>query len=191
VPLPLPLAPLVTDNQFALLDADQPHPLAVVTSNEPVPPPAGTDAEPADNENVQPCPWLTVKVRPAIVSVPDRAGPVVAATVKATVPLPLPLAPDVIEIHGWLLTAVHAHPLADVTAALPVPPDAGTLLESGATEKVQPCDCTTVTVCPATVTVPVRGGPFVGAIANVTLPDPWPAAPAVTVIHGTPLDAVH
>jgi hypothetical protein len=42
---------------------------------------------------------LIVKVCPAIVIVPERPGPLVAATVKLTVPLPLPLEPDVIEIH--------------------------------------------------------------------------------------------
>ena len=49
----------------------------------------------------------------AIVSVPERAAPLFAATPIATVPLPVPLAPDAIEIHETLLVAVHAH-VADV-----------------------------------------------------------------------------
>jgi hypothetical protein len=57
-----------------------------------------------------------------MVSVPVRAGPVLAATVKSTVPLPLPLAPAAIVIHVSVVVAVHAQPLAEVTATLPAPP---------------------------------------------------------------------
>ena len=48
-------------------------------------------------------------------SVPVLAGPVFAATVNATDPLPLPLAPLVIVIQGVAVVAVHAHPVALVT----------------------------------------------------------------------------
>ncbi len=43
-----------------------------------------------------------------------------AATLYASVPLPLPLAPLVIVNHGALLVAVHAHPLFAATEKLPV-----------------------------------------------------------------------
>jgi hypothetical protein len=70
---------------------------------------------------------LTVNVWPAIVSVPCRAGPALAAELKLTTPGPFPLAPDVIVIHDALLTAVHAHPPDVVTddepAVTPVPID--------------------------------------------------------------------
>ena len=68
--------------------------------------------------------WVTVKVWPAMVIVPIRAAPVLAATVKLTDPVPVPLAPAVIVIHdGALLTAVHAHVPPVVTViAVPAPP---------------------------------------------------------------------
>ena len=58
-----------------------------------------------------------------MVIVPLRAAPVFAATLNPTLPLPLPLAPLVIEIHAALLEAVHVQllPLA-VTATDPAPP---------------------------------------------------------------------
>jgi hypothetical protein len=59
---------------------------------------------------------LRVNVWPAMVSVPLRAAPVFAATVNATDPPPLPLAPDVMVIHDSLLVAVHVQPLAVETA---------------------------------------------------------------------------
>jgi hypothetical protein len=69
---------------------------------------------------------LTVTVRPAIVSVPDRAASLFAATAIVTVPLPLPLAPDAIEIHETLLAAVHAQPPEVITdTEVPVDPVAG------------------------------------------------------------------
>jgi hypothetical protein len=146
VPFPLPVAPAVIVSQAALLDADHPQPPAVRTSKAPAPPPAGLEAEAADSENVQPCPWLTVKVRPAIVSVPERDGPVVDATVKLTVPFPVPLAPDAIVIHASLLAADQAHPDPAVTPTEPAAPEAGTFCVSGAIANAQPCPWTTVTV---------------------------------------------
>jgi hypothetical protein len=65
----------------------------------------------------------TVKISPAIVSVPVR--PVVAAfaaTLKFTVPLPLPVAPLVTVIHGTAAVAVQEQPPIEVTAAEPEPP---------------------------------------------------------------------
>ena len=53
-----------------------------------------------------------------MVSVPTRARPVFAAAFTVTVPLPLPLAPDVIVSHDALLVVVHAHPEAADTATL-------------------------------------------------------------------------
>ena len=64
---------------------------------------------------MHPLAWFTVKVWPPMVIVPDRAGPVVASTLYRTEPLPVSLAPEVISIHGTLLTAVHAHPPPAVT----------------------------------------------------------------------------
>src|SRR6185436_14801084 len=71
--------------------------------------------------------WVMVTLRPATVSVPARAVPVVlGATVKLTVPFPLPLAPESIVMNGLLLTAFQSHgAVADkffVTVTLPVLP---------------------------------------------------------------------
>jgi len=63
-------------------------------------------------------------VVPEIVSVALRAAPVFGATVNATVPLPLPDAPDEIATKVALLAAVHVHPVAAVTGTDPVPPAA-------------------------------------------------------------------
>ena len=53
--------------------------------------------------------------------------PVFAAALNPTVPVPVPVAPDVMLSHGALLTAVHAHALVVVTVTVPVPPSTGTL----------------------------------------------------------------
>jgi hypothetical protein len=67
---------------------------------------------------------VTVKICPAIITVPVRAAPVLAATEKVIDPLPLP-APEVTVIHGTLLAAVHAHPTAVLTeTGFPAPPAA-------------------------------------------------------------------
>jgi hypothetical protein len=68
----------------------------------------------------------TVNVCPAIVSVPLRAAALFAATVKATVPLPVPDPPLVMLIHDAFDAAVHVHPLAVVTVDDPLPPLAST-----------------------------------------------------------------
>jgi hypothetical protein len=67
-----------------------------------------------------------VNVFPAIVRVPVRAGPTLAATVKATLAEPVPLPPAVIVIHASLLTAVQAQPAPVVTAVLLEAPPAAT-----------------------------------------------------------------
>ena len=41
----------------------------------------------------------------------------------------------------------------------------------------------TVTVCPATVTVPLRAAPALAAIVSVTVPFPVPLVPEATVIN--------
>ena len=65
-----------------------------------------------------------MKVVPAIVSVAVRAAPLLDATVKLAVPLPLPDAPPEIVTNVALLVAVHAHPVPAVTGTDPVPPAA-------------------------------------------------------------------
>jgi hypothetical protein len=76
------------------------------------------------NVQVQLVPCCTVNVCPAIVSVPFLALAGFEATVKPTVPLPFPMAPDVTVIHESLLAAVQEHPLAAATLTVgPDPPE--------------------------------------------------------------------
>jgi hypothetical protein len=49
----------------------------------------------------------------------------------------------------------------------------------------------TVKVCPASEIVPLRAVPLLAATLNPTDPLPVPDVPDVTLIHGTPLVAVH
>ena len=71
------------------------------------------------------------KRRPATSTVPVRGGPVAAATSYATVPFPVPLAPDRIVIQLESDTAVQVHiPLDARTPIVPEPP-AGVKLSDG------------------------------------------------------------
>jgi hypothetical protein len=80
-----------------------------------------------------------------------------------TVPLPLPLPPLVTVIQVALLVAVHAQPVVVVTDTLAAPPAAVGLADVGDAVKLQPAAWLMVTVCPATVSVPVRAGPVFAA----------------------------
>jgi hypothetical protein len=128
VPLPVPLDPPVTVTQLAPLVAVHAQPVIVVTATLPVPPAAATACVDGEMLNVQLAPdCVTVKVLPAIVSVPVRGVvAVVAAAAKVTLPLPEPEAPAVTDNHDTLLAALHAQPDPAVTATLPLPPDEAT-----------------------------------------------------------------
>ena len=69
---------------------------------------------------------VTVNVWPAMVRLPERAAPVLAATLYVTDPSPLPLAPEVTVTHAAPLLAVQAQPVPADTAIVPVPPKAPT-----------------------------------------------------------------
>jgi hypothetical protein len=195
VPVPLPLAPAVTVIHAALLTAVHAQPVVVVTLVLPVPPGATAFSEVGETVNTHgAASCVTVTVWPATVSVPVRElVDVFAATLKLTVPLPLPLAPAVTVIHAALLVAVHAQPVVVVTLVLPVPPAATAFSEVADNVKVQGTPaCVTVNVCPATVSVPVRElVEVLAAMLKLTVPLPDPLAPAVTVIHAALLTAVH
>jgi hypothetical protein len=77
--------------------------------------------------------WVIVKVFPAIVSVPVRDALLVfAATLYATFPLPVPVAPTPTVIQASLLTAVQLHPALAVTTTFPLAAiDAVNVDESG------------------------------------------------------------
>ena len=116
-----------------------------------------------------------------------------AAIEKATVPLPLPLAPDVMLSQEALLVAVQVQPVVVVTLALLDPAVAAGFNEVGDTVNVQATPaCVTVTVWPATVSVPVRGDVAVlAAMAKPTVPFPLPLAPDVMLSQEALLVAVH
>ena len=110
-------------------------------------------------ENVQGAPaWLTVNVCPAIVRVPVRdPAAVLAPTLYETVPLPVPLAPAVTEIHPTLVVAAHVQPALAVTFTVPVvATEVVKSAETGEIVNVQGAPAwLTVNVWPAIVTVPV------------------------------------
>ena len=130
LPAPVLVAPPLMPSQLVLLVADHEQPLAVDTVTVAVSPPAG-DVRLADEiEYVQAeaaaAAWLTANERPAMVSVADLdVDAVFAATRKATVAVPLPLAPEVIVTQPAGLAADHAQPLAAFTVTEPVEPAAG------------------------------------------------------------------
>ena len=114
-----------------------------------------------------------------------RGAPVLAANVKLTRPLPLPVAPEEIVIQGVLVVAVQPQPAAAATSMPAVPPAAVGVNISGVTVKVQGAPWFTVNVRPAIVTVPERPAPVFAAIVSCTVPPPLPFAPDVTVTHVT------
>ena len=113
--------------QSALLAAVQAQALSeAVTVILPVPPEEGYEVLVGVREQVHPASWLTVKVLPAMVMVPLRAGPVFPDAEYPTVPLPVPLEPEVMVIQSALLVAVQVQVLSEaVTVILPFPPEAG------------------------------------------------------------------
>jgi hypothetical protein len=191
VPSPDPLAPDATVIQLAPLTAVQAHPGPAVTPTETSPPAASTCWDCGEMLSMQPADCVTVIWVPATVIDPERAGPVTGATVKLMPPPPLPDVGPVSAIHGDSLAAVHAHPAADSIVAEPVPPCAPNACASGSTAKLQPAPWVTVTSCPATSTLPDRGGPFVPSTTICAAPGPVPVDPCTTVAHGTLLAAVH
>ena len=124
-PLPEPLEPDVTLAHDELLDAVQEHPDGAVTLTLPGPPADVKEPELAEREYVQLTPVsVKVKLCPATVREPfNVVPPVLGLTVKDTVPLPEPLAPDVIDAQFELLEAVHAQPDGAVTVTVPGPPE--------------------------------------------------------------------
>jgi hypothetical protein len=124
--LPLPLWPSVIVMKPAFDVAVQAHALGAVTLTECVPPSSSKLREDGSIAKVHSPAWFTVSVWPPTDKVPVRAGPVFAATVKATEPLPLPVAPAVIVSHGSLLDAVHEQPAGAETVVLAALAVAGT-----------------------------------------------------------------
>ncbi len=185
MPLPVPL-PLRTTIHDVPLVADHWQPAAVVTEiGLELTPEAETEMLCCDNVYMHPA-CATVTVFPATVNVPVRAMLVFAGTLNVT--LPLPLAPDTIEIQVALLVAVQLHPGADTVMDELVTPVMGTDTLVGFTEVAQPA-CVTVMLWPATESAPVRAAPVLDAMLNETLALPVPLCAPVMEIHNALLVA--
>ena len=120
-----------------------------------------------------------VKVRPAIVALPDRAAPLFTCTASFTVPLPVPDDPAATLIHGVPLVDDHGQLDTVVTATFVSPAAADIVTRSGARVKLQFSACDTVNVRPPIVNVSDRSGPLLAAAVKPTVPSPVPAAPDV------------
>jgi hypothetical protein len=117
------------------LDAVQPQPDPAVTFTVPEPDAAVTDALAGVMLYPQPAACVIVTGCPATVSTPERDCVVGLATNEyETGPVPVPFAPDVIDIHETALEAVQAQPAAEVTVTEPVPAVLGAGAVVGATE---------------------------------------------------------
>ena len=126
-----------------------------------------------------------------MVSVPERAVPVFAATENATDPLPLPEAPEDTVIHDAFDAAVHEQAFDVFTFTEPLPPPAATFCEFPESEKEQlTASCCTVNVWPATVSVPLRAAPVLAAALNEIDPLPLPDAALVMLTQFALLVAV-
>ena len=152
----------------------QPCPVATLTDTEP--PAAATECVSGLTSKVQPWPWVTVNVCPAIDTVPLRAPALVDATTSSTVPLPVRDACPFSVIHGAELAMFQGQPCPVATLTDTEPPAAATECVSGLTSKVQPWPWVTVNVCPAISAVPDRSVPPLGATVNATAAGPSPAA---------------
>jgi hypothetical protein len=126
-----------------------------------------------------------------------RSAPGFAAAVTVTLPPPVPDGGLTVS-QSMFPAAVQAHVAPVVIVTVAAPPLDAMDCASGAIENVQgggggvaPA-CVTERICPSTVIVPVRLAVSVfSPTLYATDPLPLPAAPLVTVIHGTCDAAVH
>jgi hypothetical protein len=204
VPLPVPDALPVTTSHGWLEAAVQAHvPADAVTAIEPELAASPTLCEGGESVNVHgggggagAAACDTVKVCPAIVSVPERAVAVLAAIANPTAPLPVPDAPLVTVSHGAFDAAVHVQVVAEaVTATLPAPAVSGTSWVVGEIVNEQggggaPA-CDTAKVFPAIAIVEVRAlNAVFAATLKLTVALPLPVLPAM-LIHCALVVAVH
>lgn len=101
------------------------HPLVVVMLMVPVPPVLGIVTFVGETAKVQEAAaaWVIENATPPMVTDPLRVVvAVLAGTLNATEPEPVPPAALVIEIHDALLVADQVHPAVVVTAIVPLPP---------------------------------------------------------------------
>jgi hypothetical protein len=134
--------------------------------------------------------WLIVVVADPTLIVPLRAAPVLAATLYPMVPLPEPVAPEVIVIHDAPLMAVQSQDAAVDTLTAPVLAETGAPIVFGFRLIEQPVAWLIVVVAEPALIVPLRAGPLLGATVKPMLALPEPFGD-VMVIHGTFVVADH
>ena len=191
LPLPLPDALPVIEIHDAFGVAVHAHPAGMVTVTVPLLLPDATLALVGASAAAHDPACVMVKACPPIVIVPVRPAPVLASTEYCTLPLLVPDAPSVTEIHEAFDVAVHEHPDAIVTATVPLLPITGAFVLVGASEARHDPACVTVNVWPAIVAVPVRDPPVFAATLRVMLPLPDPELVPLTVSQLTLPAAVH
>ena len=183
MPLPAPLAPLVIVIQLSFAVAAQAHEPPADTATLPLPPVAASACVLGLMEYAQLCaPCVRVTVCPAIEAVPLLEPPLVGSTLRTTVPLPVPLAPDATAIQAASLVAVQPHAGPVVTDTLTLPPVAATVWLSGDTPYVHASPSwLMVNVWPATAIVARRvAGVGFAAMLNPIDVDPLPLVALVT-----------
>jgi hypothetical protein len=119
LPFPDPAAPDETVSHGVDVVAVQAQPGGAVTVTAGTPP-AAAAIETLNGLTTyeQPAACVTVTVCPLTETVPVRVLAVLAATLKLTVPSPLPLAPALIVSQEAWLVVVQAHPVPAVTVTL-------------------------------------------------------------------------
>jgi hypothetical protein len=138
LPEPVRFDPLLTVNQVAFREADQPQPLPVVTLTVIDSPADGDVREVGAIVYVQSgsaAACVTVNEWPAIVSVALReVVAALAVALNVTAAVPVPSVPDVMVSQPAGLLALHSQPSAAVTVT--EPPDAGAGSDALAAESV-------------------------------------------------------
>jgi hypothetical protein len=105
--------------------------------------------------------------------------------------LPLPLVPAVMVIQDAVVDAVQLQLPGRLTPTVPVPLFASTERDDAVSVTSHATAlCATVMVCPATLTVPLRGAPGLAATVMFTVPAPFPGDPLDTAIQSDWLVAV-
>jgi hypothetical protein len=124
VPFPLPDAPPVIVSHGSVVVAFQAQPAAVVTLTAPGPPAAAIACAPGATEVAHEPVSVTVNIWPAIVAVPVRVAPVLAATAIARGLGPAPAGLPATVSHVTLLAAAHEQVGSVATLRVAMPPPA-------------------------------------------------------------------
>jgi hypothetical protein len=176
LPVPLELDVIVSHGAWLVAVHAQPAVVVRVIGAE-GPAVAGTVLDDVASEKVQPLPWLTVSVCPAMSAVPVRGAPGFAAMLSVTGPVPDPVAPEATVIHTAWEIAVHAQPAGAVTVTVWLPPAAVGAAVAGVIANVHgtgPGGVTpawaTVMTCVPIVIVSIRGRPVLAAARNEIAP---------------------